>query len=251
MRIVTWNCSTGFANGKFKQLEKLHADVYVIQEYTIPNGRYDGFSSNKLRAQYLDDWIKFSTNMCIDTDTHSQNKRLYHIAVFAKPSVTLTPLECSNDGLQLFCPVKINDKITLIAYHGNPNIGALDMYCYTKIYADRLRRSNNIFICGDFNDHPQWDTKNPSQNFSGLVDNMNQAGLKSYYHLSYNEPHGAETNYTYYAHRQESKGYHIDYFFGPPANLINCTLGKYADWCKPQKLGGYSDHTPLIIDIAD
>lgn len=127
MRIVTWNCSSGFANGKFHQLEKLHADVYVIQEFTIPNGKYDGFSSAVLRNKYLREWLRFSTNMCIDTDTQNNNKRTYHISIFARPDIILTPIKRKDDGLQLFCPVSINNKITLIAYHGNPHIGALDM----------------------------------------------------------------------------------------------------------------------------
>ncbi len=250
MRIVNWNCSKKFHEGKFLQLQSLNADIYIIQEYTTPTGKYHGFSSKTFAKLYSDSWNFFSSNMIIDTETNSKNKRNYNIAIFAKPEVHITPIMQKDDGLQLFLPVKINNAFTLIAYHANPHVGALDMYCYTKIYVNELKQQKHLLICGDFNDHPRWDDKNPSQNFTGIVENMSIIGLKSFYHLKNNINHGQETEYTFYLHRNKLLPYHIDYCFGSPSDLIDFQLGKYDDWCKPVP-SGCSDHVPLIIDIKD
>ena len=249
MRIVDWNCSGGLHLGKFIKLMELDADLYVIQEFHPLTGKYDGFSCKKDAVLYADAWKAFSLNMIVDTEICSRNKRGYNIAVFAKPGVQLRPVQRHDDGFQLFLPFMVDERFLFLAYHGNPIAGAIDMYCYLKVYKSILEKTENIFICGDFNDNPRWDEKNPSQSFSELIGVFHSLGLISYYHFSSGETHGKELQGTYYAQKNRDKPYHIDYFWGKTTHFVDCSLGSYDTWCmkKPQ---GLSDHVPLIVDIV-
>lgn len=70
--------------------------------------------------------------------------------------------------------------------------------------------------------------------------------IYSLYHEQNKQNHGKETKATFYMQRKLEKPYHIDYCFASK-KIINkgfdIKVGDYYDWI------GYSDHTPLIIDI--
>lgn len=56
MRIVSWNCSGKFRE-KFKNIQKIKADIYVIQECENPKKYIESEYNNFAKKLYMD-WRK-------------------------------------------------------------------------------------------------------------------------------------------------------------------------------------------------
>ncbi len=107
-----------------------------------------------------------------------------------------------------------------------------------------------MIIIGDFNSNKIWDNDKPKRiaNHSQFVDYLNNFNIISAYHKFHNEDQGNESIKSFYMHRNENKGYHIDYCFLSNSlfnKLTHFEIGAYSEW------NMLSDHCPLIIDIRD
>ncbi|MDD6793854.1 MAG: hypothetical protein PUE01_00335 [Clostridiaceae bacterium] len=222
MKIITWNCNGAFRK-KFNQLLCLNADIYVIEECEDPANTND------------EEYKKFASNYLWIGD---KNKGL---GIFAKDSIKLVNNNLKSFGLEWFLSCKVNDKLTLFGVWGKRNY-IEEIYVYLQIYKKYMSKSENILICGDFNSNSIWDDKHNKRCHTNVVRELQSINLYSYYHLDKNEIQGKETIPTFYQYKRESRGYHIDYFFGKKDMFQNLKVGEYKKWIT------LSDHMPIMID---
>lgn len=108
--------------------------------------------------------------------------------------------------------------------------------------------SQPTVVVGDFNSNKIWDYKRRSgQNHSGLVRNLEDLGLVGAYHRFHDGAQGVETRPTLHLLKQRARPYHIDYCFIPEVwvpYLQSVEVGDYDRWVR------FSDHTPLVVNIA-
>lgn len=233
MKIVTWNCAGAFRK-KFRQLERYNADILVIQECEDPSkigGEFQDWAQNHL-------WI-------------GQNKNK-GIGVFAQEGISLKKLDWDDNGLQLFLPCLINNKIRLIAVWtkqaNSPNFRYIGQFWkYLQLHGKSLAGDCSI-ICGDFNSNVCWDEWDRWWNHSDVVRQLDDMNIQSQYHNSTKEAQGSETNPTFFMHRKIDKPYHIDYAFSSNELLPNnpdIEIGQPEFWLE------FSDHMPLIFTVLE
>lgn len=105
--------------------------------------------------------------------------------------------------------------------------------------------NEQTIIAGDFNSNAQWDNLfNRKYNHAYLLKLLDSLGFVSVYHKVKGEEHGAETMPTHFYHRDEAKGFHIDYIFVHKSRKIkNFKIGDFKEW------GELSDHVPMEFEI--
>ncbi|GIW49018.1 MAG: endonuclease/exonuclease/phosphatase family protein [Caloramator sp.] len=221
LRIVSWNCNGAF-RGKYDAIQKLDADIYVIQECEDPQTTKDN-GYKKFASNYI--WTGF------------KNKGL---GIFVKDGITLKNNNWKSFGLEWFISCEINNKFSLLGIWGCGNY-VEDIYVYLNIYKEKLE---NMLICGDFNSNSCWDKQYKRRNHTVMVKMLEGLGLSSCYHYKENEIQGKESKPTFYLYRKKEKGYHIDYFFYDKEKVQNIQIGEFEDWIH------LSDHMPLILDIS-
>jgi exodeoxyribonuclease III len=228
MRLVTWNCCRGAHAKKAPLLDTLAPDIAVIQECAKPAVE----SSNCL-------WF-------------GDNPR-QGIAVQASESYRLDALPVLQDVPKYLIPVSVvgptNFTLFAVWTHGKQPfryveaaVKAVDMY--RDLIGDKP-----TVLMGDLNSNAIWDAEHPPKlNHSALVKQLAGLGLVSAYHHSQNEVHGRETLPTYYFQWNKDRPFHIDYCFVPKAwakRILRVEIGSYEDWRQ------YSDHRPLLVEVAD
>ncbi|MBB6630723.1 endonuclease/exonuclease/phosphatase family protein [Clostridium algidicarnis] len=222
MRVISWNCNGAFRK-KYKAIQELNSDIYIIQECENPamtkDDEYKKFASNYL-------WVGY------------KNKGL---AIFAKDTISLKDNGWKVYGLEWFISCTINDKFSLLGLWGCGGY-IEDIYVYLQIHSEKL---NNILIGGDFNSNSCWDKKHKRRTHSSVVNQLAGLGLYSCYHLIENEVQGNESKPTFFLYKKNEKSYHIDYFFYESEKVNNLEIGKFNDWIH------LSDHMPVILDIKD
>ena len=224
MRIVTWNCCRGPVSGKLPVLAALSPSVTVIPECPEP------------------------------VDTNSMlwfgNNPRQGIAVAASGPYRISPAETRDVPPYAF-PVQVTGPTSFLLLaiwsQRNPDFRYVRAVIRAvEIYRD-LIVSQPTVIAGDFNSNTIWDYKRqPTQNHSGLVQQLTSLGLVSAYHHFFGEAQGAESRPTFCLRRDPGKPYHMDYCFIPKAwatTLRSVEVGTDELWAK------YSDHRPLIVDI--
>lgn len=222
MKIVSWNCNGRFRD-KYKEIIKLNADIYVIQECEDPkislNLEYKKFACNYM-------WIG-----------ENKNKGL---GVFAKSNIVIDRLKWKSYCLKYFLPLRINKKIKLLAVWAcKPYVE--EYYIYQNINYNKY--DLNTVIIGDFNSNKIWDRKHDMRSHSGFVNELKVKGLESVYHYVYKENQGEETNATFYLYRHFNRKYHIDHCFCEVSKIINYQVLEDINWLK------ISDHIPIILEI--
>ena len=114
---------------------------------------------------------------------------------------------------------------------------------------DGFLRSAPAVVAGDFNNHVRWDKPGWPINHVNAVRDLARLGLISAYHLALGVEAGNEPDATYFQHRRQAAGYHIDYVFMSEewaSRDFTLMVGRYRDWIEP----GLSDHVPLVLEIA-
>lgn len=221
MKIVSWNCNGSFRT-KFKQIEKLDADIYIIQE-----------CENPLNTK-SDDYKKFATNYTYIE--HSQHKGL---GIFAKDNIKIETNNWNSYGLECFESIKINDNLNIVGVWCCCNY-IEDYFVYQEIHKEKF--NEKTIIMGDFNSSSLWDNKHGKRTHSKVVNYLKEIGLESVYHYLNKEEQGKETISTFYLYKHLDRPYHIDYCFANP-NIIKDFKILNDDWLQ------YSDHIPLVLEI--
>ena len=139
-----------------------------------------------------------------------------------------------------FLPVRVNDAWNLVAvWAARPHIE--EYYVYHFIHRDKI--DEQTCIMGDFNSNQRWDRKHGARSHSAVVRMMEEAGLASAWHHTHGEPHGSESEPTFYLYRKPERPYHIDYAFAAPARVVECRILHHPAFA-------CSDHRPLVLDMA-
>ena len=238
MKIVSWNCASGFYNeGKYKKIRELNADIYVILEFNTPKNtdeEYEEFIKNKKVLMYTD-------------DTSGRNRG---IAIIANENIEFKDnnwyYEESND----FLSVRVEDSFDLVAVWTHKQVKIDGKWItngdneyikhieeYLKIYKDELINSDNLVMCGDFN----VDLASDKEDKDYFIKLLEKYGYESIYHKEFDEDFGEESTKTFF---NKDGAFHIDYLFSNPEFISCFDVGEKDDY-----VDKWSDHVPLIFEV--
>lgn len=241
MRLVAWNCRSGF----HRKLEALHAlapDVAIIAEccsLEILARKAPGLAPTSAL------WIGNNPNKGLGVFSFNAHRLVQDDAY--DPSITYAlPVRVTGPGQKVF------HLMALWAHHGlagtrmstvGPTLQALAAY-------ESFLRARPAIVAGDFNNHIRWDKAGKAWNHANTVAAFERLGFVSAYHQFLGLEQGGETHPTFYWRTRSVDGptYHIDYVFMPETSvsrLQSVVVGTRADWITT----GLSDHAPLILDF--
>lgn len=249
MKIVTWNCNGALRN-KFSALDRLDADLLVIQECEDPQN-YPGVYLD-WAGHYL--WVGDNKHKGLGVFARHGN-RVSELSWHGKFTLAgLNPLHpnttWSTADLKLFLPSKVNDDLSILAVWTKGSKSEVFRYIgqlwkYIQIHKNELAMPNTLII-GDLNSNAIWDKKDRWWSHSGVVAELSELGIHSLYHHARQEEQGAEKEPTFFLQRNLNRAYHIDYAFMSADLLARSTLdiGLQETWLT------LSDHLPLMITIT-
>ena len=222
MRIVSWNCSGKFRE-KFKKIQELDADIYVIQECEDPQ-KYE-----------KTDYGRFARNYIWTGENRSRG-----LGLFAKQEILIEDHHWDSYCLRNFISARINGRFDLIGVWAcDPYIK--EYYVFQCIHINKF--TDETVIIGDFNSNKIWDKKNAVRSHMNVVRALEEKNLVSAYHSVYHENQGEETHPTFYMRRCAGQGYHIDYCFIQEGRIKEYRILQAEEWLKD------SDHLPLMLEI--
>lgn len=235
MLILTWNCQGAFRR-KAQLISQLAPDIAVIQEcespaklrwakgVTPPND-FVWYGSNPHKGVGIFSWSDWRFAIDADHDPLIQ----HCIPVVARRD---------EEMLHLVAVWAMGHKKKEFSYVGQ-------VYQGVHRYFEFLQQCP-AFVLGDWNSNAIWDRERKVSNHSNVIRKLADAGIVSLYHEYFDEPHGRETQATYWHQRQQFPGYHLDYCAAPKswlAQVQSVRLGTYDEW------GTLSDHSPLTIEF--
>ena len=231
MRVVSWNCNGALRN-KAPWLQRLEADLYIIQECEDPS---------RCGSEAYREWAK--NHAWVGTN---KNRGL---GVFARRDIhiAVVPLDCS--PLELFLPCVINHEINLLATWTreakSPTFRYIGQLWKFLQRHELFLTAERAAVIGDLNSNACWDVWDRWWNHSDVVRKLEELGLQSVYHHVCNEMQGKESHPTFFMHRKLARPYHIDYAFLSRKLLpgATCNVGDPADWLE------VSDHMPLLLEL--
>jgi endonuclease/exonuclease/phosphatase family metal-dependent hydrolase len=250
MRVMTWNCH-GLLGRKQELLQRVAPHIAVVQECSLEDSR----SLNR-GPQFF--WQSKQINPA--------NRGLGIISFNPKLMVRPLPLPEQWSSLmesdpgrmdviipvEVLAPVRIN-MLAVWSYNNRHRRSEMHklrgpVLCALDFLGDWLSKAPSLVI-GDFNNHPSFDKSRTGKNlFSEHVNTLEKLGMKSLYHESRREAHGAElTNSHFWTGR---KHFHIDYIFASEQarKASKFTIMSFQEM---KALGVESDHVPLWADFPD
>lgn len=241
MKIVSWNCRGAFRD-KFKKVSNFDADIYVISEAENPE-KY-------VEEQQCSEYMNFIHNYLWLGNGDDKG-----ILIFHKDDVKLED-NLWNSKHEYFLSVHVtnsfNNSFDLVAVWTQKNEKLKLKYVeevipFLRIYEDKIRKSDKILFCGDFNSNKIWDNEHKGKSHTDMVKLFNSMNLHSIYHELNNEEQGEETTPTFFEYLHEDKPFHIDYVFSTPNLVKTLKIGTYNDYvgCDEPR----SDHVPLIFEV--
>jgi len=249
MKIVSWNCS-GALRRKLKEIDRLGADILVIQECEDPSR-----STNELQewaGNYL--WVGATKHKGIGVFPKKKNnvERLnwngeFSIAGLSSKSPAIS---WKTSNLRLFLPFRINRKVNVLGVWTKGTDSEIFGYMgqfwkFLQIHKLQLSQESTI-ILGDFNSNKIWDKLDRWWNHSDVVAELADIEITSLYHVQRGEDHGKETTPTFFHYRREDRPYHIDYAFLSRDLLKKSVvdIGARDEWIH------LSDHMPVTVEIS-
>jgi exodeoxyribonuclease III len=180
----------------------------------------------------------------------NQNKG---IGIFSYSNYKLKLLKVHNPDIKFILPVAVTNgafNFTLFAIWAyNPldkDYNYIGQVWKAINHYQRLLKSKNVILAGDFNSNVFWDKLKRKTNHSMVVEQLAALNIFSTYHSHLNIAQGAEAHPTFFLYRHLNKPYHLDYCFAS-ANLLKkietVEIGTHEDWAK------HSDHSPLIVSF--
>ncbi len=228
VKLLTWNCCRGAYETKTPLVDHFDADIAVFQEIAKP-------------AAEGSDVLWFGKNPKIG------------MAVRAKAPYSITLLPQLQGIPDYIIPVQVlgPQNFTLVAVWTTndkalPYVRSLS----TAIdrYAHLLGQGMPVVVMGDFNSNAIWDKQHPKHlNHSSMVERLDKFGLVSAHHYHGSLRHGEESESTFYLHRKQEKGFHIEYCFLPKdwAEAISAVRVE-----RFEELASSSDHRPLVVGVT-
>lgn len=249
MKIVSWNCCGGFYTyKKYKKIQELDADIYVIQEVNKP--------------KHVDEEYKeFMKNSCFLPYRETGTGRDKGIAVIAKEHINLKNNHWDYEYND-FLSVRINDSLDLVAVwthdirkingEWEENGKGISEYIkraaeYVELYEHELKTSDNLVMCGDFN----IDISNNNHKDKGkFAHTLKDYGYESIYHKLNNKKLNEKCEPTLYMRRKSGvdKEFYVDYLFTKPELVTSFEIGSKDKYIGPAETDN-SDHVPLIFEI--
>jgi exodeoxyribonuclease III len=241
MRLVTWNCRSGF-HRKLEAVRGLGADLAIVPECG---------SLELLQAKARG--LAPTSGLWVGDNPHKG------LAVFSFGPHRLVRDDAYDPSIQYALPVRVEGPagsvfhlVAVWAHHGlsgrtmatvGPTLRALAAY-------ERFLCARPSIVGGDFNNHVRWDRAGKAWNHANTVATFARLGFVSAYHVFHDLAPGEERHPTFYWRSRSVDGptYHIDYVFMPRASLSHLRavqVGSRADWIAT----GLSDHAPLILDL--
>jgi exonuclease III len=210
---------------------QMDADIMIIQECEDPEQ-----CSDKLYKSWANNYIWIGD---------SKHKG---IGVFCKANVMLSQNDWHSDGAKHFISARINGNFDLVAVWTRRSNSGKYRYIgqFWKYLQTNKGRLTDCIILGDFNSNVIWDRKKSTCNHSDVVRELDEIGVVSLYHETYNAGQGLELHPTFYLQRNLEKPYHIDYIFCSKkrcSNVLKFEIGSAENWLS------ISDHLPVIVDI--
>jgi exodeoxyribonuclease-3 len=239
VRIVSWNCGSGF-HRKIAALTALNPDVAVVQECsdrdTLTRKAPDFMPTDAL-------WTGHNRHRGLGVFSFGP----YRLARHATEDTSITYAL----PVQVAGPHEFN-LLALWSHYGKspvrvaaPGPTLLALSAYANFLSLRP-----AIVAGDLNNHVRWDRPGKASNHANTVTACAALGLTSAYHAFHGLEHGAERHPTLYWRDRTRTGptFHIDYAFVPQIGiglLRRVAVGSYARWIAK----GLSDHAPLVLDF--
>jgi exodeoxyribonuclease-3 len=244
MRLVAWNCNMAL-HRKLAALMALKPDIAVLSECASPERLIDRLGAGALDCEPV--WIGANRDKGLAVLAFNGYRACLAHAVYRKSLRLIAPVRVEGPTSFNLLAVWAQNFSDGIRRKRQP--GPLRL-ALTRDYPAFLGEGPAI-VAGDFNNNVFWDRPGYRINHAHTVALLERYGLVSAYHHARGEAQGAETEPTLYWRDRVKDGptYHIDYIFLPrawAAGLREMSVGRFADWCG----AGFSDHVPLVIDVA-
>lgn len=261
MKIVSWNCQGGFRE-KYKNIERLEADIYVIQECTDPEASrgtkyedYCDFAGEKGKDYY---WI--------GDEPSEEVKSPKGLGIFIKNDIETELISNFYPDFKFFQLIKVKNSFNLMGVWAMPK--------YVEMIHDFFDANEDIFdenliMCGDFNSNHRFNYKHRKKDENGIAkdhdyleEKLNGKGLYSVYHKLTNEKNGKESRFTFFQAKHLNYPFYLDYVYAGEEIIDNAELlalykrnhkkipNKFeildhSEWTKK------SDHLPVVLEIGD
>lgn len=231
MKIVSWNCRQGIHKyDKFKKISELDADLYVLCEVMKP-------------SHPPKDYLKFMEHSIYIEEPIEPELKPWHkgLAIVYKEDINIENNHWDYEYND-FLSVRVNGSFNLVAVWPQGR-GTREyvrrMEGYLEEHGTKIKKSDNLVMCGDFNINPR---VSGQENKDGFYNILNDYGYESIYHRINDELLGHESINTFYG---GDNPVHIDYLFSKPEIISSFRIGE-----KEKYIGTkISDHVPLIFEV--
>jgi exodeoxyribonuclease-3 len=240
MRIVSWNCGSGF-HRKIAALAALAPDVAIVQECA-------DLATLALKAPEFTPttaiWTGDNPHKGLAVFSFGPYRLMRYAADDASITYALRARVVGPHAFNLLALWSHYGKSPMTVAAPGPTLLALRAYA-------RFLKERPAIMAGDLNNHVRWDKPGKASNHANAVATSAALGLTSAYHAFHGLEQGAERHPTLYWRDRTRTGptYHIDYAFVPQVAtnwLRRVAVGSYAKWIAT----GLSDHAPLIVDFC-
>lgn len=225
LSVATWNCADGFAR-KAGWLGEFDADIITIQE--VRRAAFDAIADRYVFAHYE------------PSDTARG------VAVFSRRPLTVWRFR-KRKADRCYIALRLGDQVDILAAWVKP----VEDYArpFQRVLRGFLRHStaSHRIVLGDLNGNVSFDAGRKKGLFRDTLRQFERAGLRSLYHASSGDAHGAEARATHHLTYQAAKPYHLDYIFA--SENLRCErfeLLPEAPWLTERR----SDHLPMRAELV-